>query len=196
VVSSMQPLLSGTIYFATLTGVFLWLSSVAAGWLDNWVAYRRIPEAIAQHRRLIRIIGKRRAARLAAMLEHGVTGFGGNVALGFLLGMAPIFGAFFGVPTEVRHVTLSTGSLTLAGLTYGAAHVKSLSFLGAVIGVAIIGVLNFGVSFVLALAVALRARGAFRADSRKLLKGLIWGFFRSPLQFFIPPLRAPSPPVK
>jgi site-specific recombinase len=119
-----------------------------------------------------------------------VTGFGGNVALGLLLGMAPALGVFFGVPAEVRHVTLSTGSLTLAGLTLGLAHVKTLAFFGAVVGVALIGVLNFGVSFALALAVALRARGAFRRDARKLLTGLLHGFLRSPLQFFVPP-RAP-----
>jgi site-specific recombinase len=50
--------------------------------------------------------------------------------------------------------------------------------------------LNFGVSFVLALLVALRARQVERGDRLRLLRSIIVTFLRSPLQFFIPP-RAP-----
>ena len=42
--------------FAAFTGVLLWLSSIGAGWLENWAVYRRLPEAIAEHR-IKRIIG-------------------------------------------------------------------------------------------------------------------------------------------
>jgi site-specific recombinase len=59
--------------------------------------------------------------------------------------------------------------------------------LWAALGIAIIGSLNFGVSFVLALAVALRAREVDRSDRFRLIISVIVTFFRSPLQFFVPP---------
>jgi site-specific recombinase len=197
VVSSMHPLTSGTIYFAALTGVLLWCSSLAAGWVENWVAYRRIPEALEHNRRLRAALGVARTKRLCVAIDHGVSSFGGNVALGFLLGMVPIIGAFFGLPAEVRHVTLSTGSLTLAAAVGQVEQLGRAPFIAAMIGVAIIGLLNFGVSFALALGVALRARGAFNTDTTRLVQGLVRRMLRSPFEFVFPPKGAvaiPPPP--
>ena len=67
------------------------------------------------------------------------------------------------------------------------AYIRSEAFLAAALGIAIIGCLNFGVSFVLALAVALRARQADRSDRLRLMLSVLATFARSPLQFFIPP---------
>src|SRR5262249_17298760 len=49
-IDSLHAWRSPTIWFATLTGVWLWLSSLGAGWLENWSTYRRLPDGIAQHR--------------------------------------------------------------------------------------------------------------------------------------------------
>ena len=84
------------------------MSSLGAGWLENWVVYRRLPEA---HRAppVGRIVGNdAHGAGSRDFLEHSAAGFGGNVSLGFLLGMTPVAGMFFGLPLDVRHVTLST----------------------------------------------------------------------------------------
>ncbi|HEX9105211.1 MAG TPA: gliding motility protein, partial [Polyangia bacterium] len=180
-IQSFDPLRSGTIFFAALTGVLLWLSSLGAGWLENWVTYRRLPEAIASHR-LGRIVGRDTMRWLARKLQHGVAGIGGNVAIGFLLGMTPAIGAFFGVPLEVRHVTLSTGSLALAGCTLG---VGAPHFWMGALGIACMLALNFGVSFACALFVALRARGINHAG-RRLLRAIVMRFVREPLPFFLP----------
>ena len=64
---------------------------------------------------------------------------------------------------------------------------SSEAFLAAALGIAIIGCLNFGVSFVLALAVALRARQVDRSDRLRLMLSVLATFARSPFQFFIPP---------
>jgi site-specific recombinase len=108
-----------------------------------------------------------------------------------MLGMTPVFGKFFGLPLDVRHVTLSTGALTLAVSALGADALASEAFWAAAVGIAIIGALNFGVSFVLALAVALRARQVDRSDRFRLVLSVIATFFRAPLQFFLP-LRSQS----
>jgi site-specific recombinase len=179
---SFHPLHSGTLAFAALTGVLLWMSSLGAGWLENWVTYRRLREAIAEHR-LGRVVGQRPLRWLARQLSHGVSGIGGNVSLGFLLGMVPVFGKFLGLPLEVRHVTLSTGGLTLAASSLGV-HADGLA--AAMVGIACIGLLNFGVSFVLALGMALRARTVEHVG-RRLLQRVLVRLFRSPLEFFFPP---------
>jgi site-specific recombinase len=192
VVASFDPLGSGTILWAALTGVLLWMSSLAAGWFENWVVYRRLPEAI-EHHRYGRRVGRRRMARVARFLEREASGFGGSVALGFLLGMVPVCAKFFGVPLDVRHITLSTGSLTFAISSIGIAGAGVGAFVSAVIGIAIIGLCNFGVSFALALYVALRARDVPPGESRTLPGAVLRRFVRRPHEFFYPPRDAGLP---
>ena len=189
-IESFDPMRSGTIFFAALTGVLLWLSSLGAGWLENWVTYRRLPEAIATHR-LGRVVGQARMRWLARKLQHNVAGIGGNVAIGFLLGMTPVIGSFFGIPLEVRHVTLSTGSLALAGCTLG---LGAPHFGAAALGIVCMLALNFSVSFACALFVALRARGINHAG-RRLVAAIFSRFVREPLPFFLPVGRDATAPL-
>lgn len=194
VMTSLNPILSGTVFYAALTGVLLWVASVGAGWIENWAVYRRLPEAIAEHR-IGRIVGRRVTNWASQALLRNISGFGGNTTLGVLLAMTPIMGKFFGLPLDVRHVTLSTGALTFAVCSLGPEALRSPAFLGAAGGILVIGALNFGVSFVLALAVALRARGADRSDRRRLWLSVAATFLRSPLQFIFPPKVDSAAPV-
>jgi site-specific recombinase len=186
VIKSFDPFGSGTIFFAAFTGVLLWISSLFAGWFENWVVYRRLPEAI-EHHRFGKQLGKDRMARWARFLEHQAAGLGGSVALGVLLGMVPVFGKFFGIPLEVRHITLSTGSLTLSMTSLGTDGVETAAFIKAALGIACMGLLNFGVSFALALVVALRARDVPRGERRTLPLAVFRRFVRKPFEFFYPP---------
>jgi site-specific recombinase len=186
VIESFDPLGSGTIFFAALTGVLLWISSLFAGWFENWVVYRRLPEAI-EHHRYGKRFGKQRMAKLARFIEHQSAGIGGSVSLGFLLGLTPVMGKFFGLPLDVRHITLSTGSLTLSMSSLGAGGVTTGAFVAAACGIACMGILNFGVSFTLALIVALRARDVPRGERRTLPLAVLRRFVRKPLEFFYPP---------
>ncbi|MBC7974421.1 MAG: hypothetical protein H7138_05500 [Myxococcales bacterium] len=192
VVASFDPLGSGTILFAAITGVLLWMSSLAAGWFENWMVYRRVPEAI-EHHRYGKQVGKQRMAKIARFLEREASGFGGSVALGFLLGMIPAFAKFFGLPIDVRHITLSTGSLTLALSSIGIEGAGHGAFISAVVGIAVIGLLNFGVSFALALVVALRARDVASVERNSLAGAVFRRFLRRPNEFFYPPRDAGPP---
>jgi site-specific recombinase len=182
-IASFHPLHTGTIFFAALTGVLLWMSSLGAGWLENWVTYRRLPDALRHHRMGARVFGRRRMERLADFVVNHSAGIGGNCTLGFLLGMTPIVGLMFGLPIDVRHITLSTGSLAFAGSALGIHAIT----LGACIGIVIIGLMNFGVSFALALTVALRAREVTGRERVNLAGMVLRRFLRKPLQFFWPP---------
>ena len=61
------------------------------------------------------------------------------------------------------------------------------------IGIAIIGLLNFGVSFALALIVALRARDVPGGEGKTLPGAVLRRFFRRPIEFFYPPRDAGPP---
>ncbi len=186
VVESMDPLHSQVIWLATLTGVYLWLSSLAAGALENWAVYRKLPEAIAQNR-IKKIIGVRGARWLAGAFQRQVAGAGGSVTLGFLLGFSTVFGKGFGLPIGAAHVTLSSGALTFAGCALGLDQVLTSHFGWAAIGIVCIGLLNFGVSFALALGVAVRAREVSRQDQIGLGKALLLRMLRRPFEFVFPP---------
>jgi site-specific recombinase len=132
-----------------------------------------------------RVVGRRTMAWLSRAFARNLSGAGGNVALGTLLGMTPVLGKFFGLPLEVRHVTLSTGALVLAASSFrGEALAQGL--LPAMLGIAIIGLLNFGVSFALALLVALRAREVNRSDRLRLARAVLARFATQPKEFFLP----------
>lgn len=155
---SLVPLRSGTIIYASLTGLLLWLASMAGGLLDNWSVYHRIPQGIADHP-LGRLIGWPRMARLAGIWSRRIADMGTNVTLGLLLGMTPVLGEFFGIPLDVRHVTLSTGKLMLGVASLGDAWYQGGLIWQALAGVAVMFVFNLGVSFLFALYMALRAYG-------------------------------------
>lgn len=184
-IHSFHPTESGTIAFAALTGVILWLSSLAAGWLENWAVYRRLPEAIAEHR-IRRYVGARVTTWASRVFARNIAGLGGNVAVGFMLGMTPILAQFAGLPLEVRHVTLSTGSLTMAVMALGSESLSSPAFSAACLGIFIILLENLLVSFAFALSLALRAREVTIFKAIGLVFAIVAGFFKSPLRFFFP----------
>jgi site-specific recombinase len=185
VIESLDLLHSGTVFYAALTGVLLWTSSIAAGWIENWAVYRRIPEAIAQHR-IGRLIGKRIPRWFSGVFTRNISGIGGNTALGLLLGMTPVLGKFFGLPLDVRHITLSTGSLTFAISALGHEAFEHRAIY-AIAGIGVIGLLNFGVSFILALLVALRAREVDRAAQIRLVRAVLARLITHPREFLLPP---------
>ncbi len=182
-VRSLDPLLSGTVLFAAITGVILMVSSVIGGWLENFAVYRRLPEAIAQHRGLVRLVGGGAAARWSSAFMHSIAGYGTSIALGFALGMTPVVGAFFGLPLDVRHVTLSASQLAIALSAMGPEFfLTRFAAIGAV-GVLVIGMLNFGVSFALALLLAIRAREVSVPQAARLL-GATWrDFLKRPTRY-------------
>jgi len=182
----LSPVDSGTVLFAALTGVLLWLASLFGGWLDNFGAYYQLPRAIAEHP-LGRRFGRERMARWAERVRGNLGAWGTNVALGFLLGMTPAVGHFLGVPLDVRHVTLNSGILGLAASGLGQEWFLGGFFLLAMAGVAVMFTLNLGVSFVLSLSTAARAYGFSGRDVRTLLAAAARRAVRYPGDFLLPP---------
>lgn len=105
-------------------------------------------------------------------------------------GMVPIVALFFGVPLEVRHVTLSTGQLALASWAHGATIFAEPAFWAAVAGIVVIGFMNLTVSFALAMWVAIRSTGRGAVSRRRLVRAVLSHLVSSPRDFLLPPRAA------
>jgi site-specific recombinase len=185
VYETLHPFTSATAFDAALTGVILWLAAVIGGWCENFAVYNRVPEAIAQHPLGARI-GTRRMERIADWVENNIASWSTSIVLGYLLGFTPEIAHFFGLPLDVRHVTLSTGMFALAAARYGTAAFGHHWFYFAVAGIGLTFVLNLGVSFAIASILGLRAYDVKHAERLSILKYVLGQMARHPLRFLYP----------
>jgi len=182
---TLDPLASGTMIYAAITGVILWISALAGGWFENFATFNRVPQAIADHP-LGRRVGHERMRRLANTVDANLSGWTTSIVLGYSLGFVPAMGQFFGIPLDVRHVTLSTGTLALAAASFGRDWLYRGWFIHTVFGITVIFILNLGVSFSIAGDVALKAYGVSRLERLRLIRHIVTSFLRSPRRFLIP----------
>jgi site-specific recombinase len=185
VYDTLNPFASGTALFAIETGVVLWLAALAGSWVENAAVYYRLAEAVAQHPATSRW-GEAFSRKMSRIVKHNVGGWATSIVLGYLLGFTPVFGGFFGLPLDIRHVTLSSGTLALAAARFGTVTLGNRWFLHAVVGIIVIFVLNLSVSFTIAALVALRAYDVAPREQWTILRSLITGVLRSPLRFIVP----------
>ncbi|WP_440216806.1 site-specific recombinase [Chromobacterium piscinae] len=188
----IDPVHSLALPHAAIAGVFLFLSGLIAGYYDNKAIYRRIPERIANHRLLKRMLGENRAWRLGNYIEHNLGALAGNFYFGMFLGLTGTVGTILGLPLDIRHITFSSANLAFASVSLDFQVPLSAVLLGCA-GVALIGLVNLGVSFFLALWVALRSRKLSGSLLLPLIPMLAKRFLRRPLSFFVPPPLLPAP---
>lgn len=159
-VASLDPFSSGTVFYGTITGIVLWLSSLIAGWTGH----------------LTRKIGFMRR----------IAGITFNLSLAFFLSVIPFLGKTFELPLDVRHFTLSSGALALSVCTLGFSNAFKAGLLNASIGIVLIGGLNFFVSFLLSFVTSLFAHGLSWKRVAPGLRSALTSFGKTPLEFFIP----------
>jgi site-specific recombinase len=166
---SNHPFLSGSLIFACFTGVFLSLSGIVIGYIDNKVVYSEIRERIIRHPKLINYDVHKRT-RFGLFIEHNLGGILGNLFLGFCLGMAGNMGKFIGIPFDIRHITISAGNFAIA---LGSNHHYAKDLIITVFfGVIAIGLINIASSFLISFIVACRSRNLSWKQSLKILFGL------------------------
>jgi len=126
-------------------------------------------------------------------VNRNLGGWSTSIVLGYLLGFTPVIGRFFGLPLDVRHVTLSTGTLALAVAHFGTQSVGRTWFYQAVAGIGVIFILNLFVSFSIAAYVGLRAYDVSPREQLTILRFLVLDGLKSPLRFVWPSyIRNPS----
>lgn len=168
-----------TIPFAILTGIFLWLSSVIAGWIENWIVFREIPEALRSNRVLKNIFGDQ-IETIASHFAVTVGGIAGNLAIAAFLGFPIILGKFIAIPLDIRHVTLAAGTISFAlnALEWDLQLYWPV-ILNMFLSIIVIGFFNFSVSFYLALRMAALAQDV---ESKYLKIIFKYSFKKKPTQ--------------
>ena len=179
-------LLGPTAFYAAFTGVLLFASSLIAGWVENWFVWHRLDSAITWNPRFIAALGAARARRWGVWWRANISGFAANISLGLMLGIVPVVARFFGLPIDVRHVTLSTGQLAAALGTEGLPLLNQSAFWWCAAGIPVTAALNLSVSFLLAFRVALRSRGIRLADRSRIYRAIRARMWRRPFSFLLP----------
>lgn len=183
---SNNPLKSGALLYACYTGIFLYLSGIISGYFDNKVVHDNIEERMRAHPFLNRTFSRRRNRSIANYVGKNLGLIMGNICLGIFLGMANFIQYVFGFNFDIRHITIATGNFAV-GLQGLAFDVSFSDFAWTLIGVILIGVFNFLVSFSLAFFTALLSRGIRFRHYKYFLVSLNRLFLRYPLDFIRPP---------
>jgi len=185
-----HPWQSLSLLYACNTGVFLFLSGIIAGYVQNKIRYGHIGRRLQTHPILRLSLPAERLSRLATYVENHAGSLIGNICLGFFLGMAGFIGEIFGIRFDIRHITISAGNTSLAVYGLGFRNLNPWYLATVFGGVLGIGFLNFLVSFSLAFIVAARSRGVRLREYPEFL-GILWRYFKSnPLDFVRPRRRA------
>jgi site-specific recombinase len=180
-------LLGPTPAYAAFTGVLLFASSLVAGWVENWFVWHRLDSAIEWNPRIVARLGAPRARRWSRWWRANISGLTANVALGLMLGLVPVVATFFGLPLDVRHVTLAAGQLAAATGAYGRDVLHLSAFWWCVASIPVIAALNLSVSFFLAFRLALRSRGLQSKDRSRVYAAIRARLWRAPISFLWPP---------
>jgi site-specific recombinase len=185
-----HPWQSLSLLYACNTGVFLFLSGIIAGYVQNKIRYGHIGRRLQTHPILRLSIPAERLRRLSTYVENHAGSLIGNICLGFFLGMAGFIGEIFGIRFDIRHITISAGNTSLAVYGLGFRNLNPWYLATVFGGVLGIGFLNFLVSFSLAFIVAARSRGVRLREYPEFL-GILWRYFKSNPLDFIRPRRRP-----
>ena len=186
-IMKLHPWHTASLFYAAIAGILLMASGMIAGAYDNKVVYGQIPERIRQHPWLKRIIPGKLLNKFADYMSHNTGVLAGNIFLGILLALTPLIGQLFGLPIDVRHVTLSTGNFGLA--LQAAEHSIPVNLIVLIsISILLIGFINLVVSFGLAIYVAARSRSLQVSRAKSITRAIRQYFRANPSVFFIPPV--------
>jgi site-specific recombinase len=181
-----HPWQSLSLLYACNTGFFLFFSGIIAGYVQNKINYGRIGKRLTEHPVLRLSLSQNRLQRIANYVNRNGGSLAGNISLGFFLGCAGIAGKIFGIPFDIRHITISAANTSLGAYGIGWENINYRYLANVVMGVLGIGFLNFLVSFSLAFFVAVRARGIRLKDYPGFVRILWKYFYRHPLDFVRP----------
>ena len=184
-ITDQSPVHSLALLHAAIAGVYLFLSGIISGSISNRDKHNQVYYRIQEHPLLKKSLGRKRTARLSKVYEKRSAGVISNFWFGVFMGTTASIGLFLGLNIDVRHITFASGNLALG--IYGSNFLvtKSLLFWG-IFGVALIGVVNFAVSFGLSLGLAFRSRDMSLFELQSVFSSVFQHFKSKPLTFFFP----------
>jgi site-specific recombinase len=183
---SQHPWHSLSLLYACFTGVFLFLSGIIAGYVQNKILFGRIGDRMKNHPVWRLGISKEKRNRRVRFIENNAGAIIGNISLGFMLGMSSIVSKILGFPFDIRHITISAGNVSIALYGLGIRNLPLGYLVIIFLGVLAIGFLNFLISFSLAFIVAVRSRGV-KLNAYPEFLGILGRYFlKKPLDFIRP----------
>ncbi|WP_294820664.1 recombinase [uncultured Flavobacterium sp.] len=187
-VTDQSPIHSLAALHAGIAGIYLFLSGIIAGSVANRDKHEHVYYRIQEHPLLKKSLGRVKTKKLAGIYEKKWAGIVSNFWFGVFMGTTASIGIFLGLDIDVRHITFATGNLAL-GL-YGANwNVSTDLLVWAIVGIGIIGMMNFLVSFGLSLGLAFRSRNIPLSELGPISKSIWRHFRRKPGSFFFPAFR-------
>lgn len=189
----IDPVHSGTLFFAAVAGIGLFLSGLVSGYFDNQARYHALAPRIAAAPAL-RWLGARRAKKLGHYLDAHYGAILGNLFFGMYLGLVGVLTLLTGLPVDIRHVAFASANL---GTTIPLLDQETFVALApwAIAGVIGIALVNLAVSFSLALYVALKSRGLGMGAALQLAALIGKRFAQRPLDFVKPPAASGKHPL-
>lgn len=184
-VTDLSPIHSLAIFHAAIAGCFLFLSGIISGSVANRDKHYEIYQRIKENPFLKRSFGKEKAEKIADWYEKKWAGIISNFWFGVFMGSTASVGIFFGLNLDIRHITFASGNLAL-GL-YGSNYSLDYWMLfWGILGIGIIGLVNFIVSFSLSLGLAFRSRNIPFTELSSITASIWQHFKRKPFSFFFP----------
>lgn len=182
----VQPFSTLSLFYAAIAGVWLFVTGLISGYVDNTAAYSKLGPRLACLGWLQWLVGRKRADKIGDYVSQNAGGLAGNVFFGMMLGLTPTVGQILQLPLDIRHIAFSSANIGYAIISVDDFLPNIGLFTTAVLGVALIGLTNLVVSFLLALAVAMHSRGARLRSVFSLLPLLRQRFKERPRDFFLP----------
>jgi site-specific recombinase len=191
-ISDQSPVHSPAVLHAAIAGIYLFLSGIISGGIANRDKHGQVYYRIQEHPLLKKSIGRNRTQKLSKIYEKRSAGVISNFWFGVFMGTTGSVGLFLGLNIDVRHITFASGNLAL-GL-YGGNFLVSTSLLTwSMIGIVIIGLVNFMVSFSLSLGLAFRSRNIALSELRFVIVSVFKHFKSKPFSFFFPTEKREKP---
>ncbi len=175
------------LFYAAIAGFWLFLSGLIAGYFDNRANYLNLEQRYYHHPVLKPLIPDPLRLDFSRYLHQNHGAFIGNFLFGMLLGLTPFVGYIFQIDLDIRHIAFSSANL---GYCAASTSLTMIDFLIYLCFVLMIGLVNLGVSFTLALIVALKARGAYFGNPFSFAALLVRRFGVAPRDFFFPSSRS------
>lgn len=164
------------IIYAATAGVFLALSGLISGYIDNKVIASKIAYRITNSRLFLN------STTLANFVKTKGGNLIGNLSLGIFLGSAFLLSYITPLSIDIRHIAFST---SYVGYSFMSLPFDILTIIKALVGIMLIGLTNLIVSFSITLLLALKSRGAKLSLIPRLFIYSTQDFIKNPLEYFM-----------
>jgi site-specific recombinase len=184
-ITDLSPIHSLAIIHAAIAGIYLFLSGIISGNISNRNKHYQVVYRIQENPFLKQTFGIQKTKSISNWVNDNWAGVISNMWFGVFLGSTGSLGIFFGINLDIRHITFASGNFAL-GLYGNHFSIDFWTFFWSIIGIGLIGFINFIVSFTLSMLLAFRSRDIPLSELLLLNKSIFNYFKKAPLNFFFP----------